>query len=216
MTINSGGTLAGTGSLTSVLVNAGGHLSPGDAPGILGLSGGLTLASGAVMDYVLDTPGTGNEVYMPTGLLTLSDQQFSDFNFTSPGDVERGSYTLIDAGSIHGSLGNSLSGTIDGLPASLAVQGDDLLLTVVPEPSTFVLFGVAAIGLLEYAWRRRVAQGYNPVRAEARGASGQATNPDYSRPGDPGTKRHRTNPKHKRGRLLAQPSLAPRVSMARE
>ena len=89
VTVNSGGTLGGTGSLTSVLVNAGGDFSPGNAPGILGLSGGLTLASGAGMDYVLDTPGTSDEVYMPTGLLTLSDQQFSDFNFTSPGGVER-------------------------------------------------------------------------------------------------------------------------------
>ncbi len=85
VTVNSGGILAGTGSLTSVIVNAGGHLAPGDAPGLLNLSGSLTLMSSAVMDYELDTPLDSDKVLMlPTGLLTLSGQQFSDFNWLQP------------------------------------------------------------------------------------------------------------------------------------
>jgi len=47
VTVNSGGTLGGTGYLGSVTVNAGGHLAPGDAPGVLHLSGNLVLASSA-------------------------------------------------------------------------------------------------------------------------------------------------------------------------
>ena len=82
VTVNSGAVLSGTGSLTSVVVNPGGHLDPGDGPGTLNLSGSLTLLAGAVMDYELDTPSTSDEILMSSGSLVLSGQQFSDFNFT--------------------------------------------------------------------------------------------------------------------------------------
>ncbi len=147
VTVNSGGVLAGTGSLSNVTVNAGGHLAPGNAPGLLNVSGSLTLMSSAVMDYELDTPLDSDEVLMmPTGLLTLSGQQFSDFNFTPLARFGPGGYTLIDAGSISGTLGTNTSGTIDGLPVTLAVQGNELVLNVVPEPSTLALMVMAAIG----------------------------------------------------------------------
>ena len=34
------------------------------------------------MDYNLDTPSTSSQVLMPSGQLILSDQQFTDCNFT--------------------------------------------------------------------------------------------------------------------------------------
>ena len=64
---------------------------------------------------------------------------------------------LIDAGSISGSLGSGSSGMIGGLQASIAVQGDELLLNVVPEPETTGLLGVTVLVLLRY-WRRRRRQ----------------------------------------------------------
>ena len=141
VTVESGGILSGTGSLSSVTVNAGGQLAPGNSLGVMTLSGSLTLTLGARMDYDLDGLLTDNEVYMPSGHLALTGQQFSDFNFTPLADFGAGTYTLIDAGSIGGSLGAGTSGVIDGLPANLAVQGNDLVLNVsaVPEPSTFIL-----------------------------------------------------------------------------
>jgi autotransporter-associated beta strand protein len=157
VTVNSGGILAGTGSLTSVTVNAGGQLAPGDAPGTLTLSGSLTLLSGAALDYELDTPLDSDEILMSAGTLELNGQQFSDFNFTPLAGFGRGTYTLIDAGSITGSLGSTTSGTIDGLQASLAVKGDNLVLNVVPEPSTLALLVAGAVGVAGFArrWKSR-------------------------------------------------------------
>jgi probable HAF family extracellular repeat protein/autotransporter-associated beta strand protein len=156
VTVNSGGTLAGTGSMANVTVNSGGHLAPGDAPGILSLSGSLTLLSGAVMDYKLDTPLDSDMVLMTSGALNLNGQQFSDFNFTPLAGFGPGSYTLIDAGTVIGSLGSGTSGMIDGVPANIAVQGDNLVLTVVPEPGTLVLLGIGGLVLLARPPCRRV------------------------------------------------------------
>ena len=70
-------------------------------------------------------------------------------------DFGPGSYNLIAFGSSSGSLGANTSGRIDGYEVTLAVQGNDLVLTV-PEPSMFALPGVGAIGLIGWAWRKRL------------------------------------------------------------
>ena len=147
VTVNNGGILGGTGNLTSVTVNAGGTLAPGDAPGVLQLSGNLILAASAAMDYELDTPSTSDEIFMPSGVLSLNNQQFSNFGFTWSPNFGPGTYDLIAFGSTSGSLGANLSGTIDGLPATLSISNNELLLNVVPEPSTLALLAASAIGL---------------------------------------------------------------------
>jgi ABC-type Na+ efflux pump permease subunit len=52
-----------------------------------------------------------------------------------------------------GTLGADISGSIAGYSATLAISGNDLVLNVVPEPSTIALLGVAVIGLLGYGLR---------------------------------------------------------------
>ena len=162
VTVKSGGILSGTGSLTSVTVNSGGTLAPGDLLGVMNLSGTLNLLSGAVMDYELDTPVTSSMVLMPSGQLMLSGQQFDDFNFTTSANFAPGSYILIDAGSLTGTLGTSTTGTIGGYSATLAVQANgndqDLVLYVTPEPSTLMLLAAGALGLVGYGWRRRAVR----------------------------------------------------------
>ena len=74
-------------------VCAGGTLAPGDPQGVLQLSGNLALASGAVMAYDLDGVSTDDEVSMPSGTLTFSGQQFSNFGFTWTAGFGPGTYT---------------------------------------------------------------------------------------------------------------------------
>ena len=154
-TVNGGGILSGTGSLGGVTVNAGGQLAPGSPLGGLYLGGNLVLEPGAAMDYELDRPGTSDEIFMSTAMLSLSGQEFSDFHFAWTGNFGPGTYDLIAFGSSSGSLGTSASGTIDGYSASLAVSGNNLLLSVVPEPSSLALLCVGGIGLLCFAAKGR-------------------------------------------------------------
>ena len=134
-----GGTLGGTGYLSSGTVNAGGTLAPGDPLGVLNVSGNLVLAAGAAMDFDLDGVPTDDEISMSSGTLTFNGQQFSNFHFAWTDGFGPGKYTLINADLITGLA--STSGSIDGYPATLAVQGSDLTLTVVPEPSTLRCWG---------------------------------------------------------------------------
>ncbi len=172
VTVNNGGMLGGSGSLSSVTVASGGSLSPGATPTPMYVSGSLSLLSGAQMDYALDTPADSNEVYMPSGPLVLSGQQFADFNFTLMAGFGQGTYMLINAQSITGSLGTSASGTLDGLPANIAIQGDDVVLNVVPEPSTLVLLGVGVVGLLGWARLTPSIRSQRPRRVRSRSKNG--------------------------------------------
>jgi len=63
--------------------------------------------------------------------------------------------SVIDAGNITGSLSGGTSGWIDGHSASIAIQGTDLVLTVVPEPGTLaMLLAGIAIGAC-IRWKKR-------------------------------------------------------------
>jgi autotransporter-associated beta strand protein len=157
VTIQSGGTLGGSGSLGNVTVNAGGTLAPGDPLGTSHLSGNLVLASSASMDFDLDGIPTDDEISMSPGTATFNGQQFSDFHFAWTAGFGPGIYTLIDAQSITGLA--STSGMIDGYPAMLSVQGGDaLVLNVVPESPTPILLAAGAVGLAGFGWRRRAAK----------------------------------------------------------
>jgi len=151
-----GGTLGGTGTIGGPVTIAGlATLAPGASVGTLTIDDNLTLEAGALLDFELGAVGDSDLVSMASNTLYLNGQQFDDFTFTALEGFGVGVYTLIDAGSVSGALGENLSGTVGGLTGTLAIVGGDLVLNVVPEPNTMVLMTIGVIGLLAYAWRRR-------------------------------------------------------------
>jgi autotransporter-associated beta strand protein len=101
VTVN-GGTLGGSGSISSaVTVNNTGHLAPGASIESLDV-GALTLNAGSVLDAELGAPGIGDRINV-TGLLTLNG---GGINLTNLGGLDAGTYTLLQYGSLNGSVAN--------------------------------------------------------------------------------------------------------------
>ena len=171
-TVSNGGNLVLSGN-TSGLVTMGSltNSSGGSAGGVvlgdnrLSLSGGLTLASlpNNGLYFELNTPLTSGNIKLtggsfngPTGtgqvLINLDDN-------VNTGSVVPGTYTLIDWTGfsapnvdindfvLAGALPTGLSPS-----THLEIQGTTLVLVAVPEPATFVMPLVAALGML---WLRR-------------------------------------------------------------
>jgi len=167
-TVNNGGTLGGGGSISTannagVTLAAGGKLAPGATDGVAGiltmnlgsgvldLSGGLTGDTGALIFNL----GSISDKILLSGSSKLnigaSLLEFGDFSFTADAGFAPGVYTLIDtsvANAISGVLGSNLTGMVGSYTATLSmgVNGSgyqDIILTVVPEPSAFymMLFG---------------------------------------------------------------------------
>jgi autotransporter-associated beta strand protein len=155
--------LRGKGVISgSVVVNKYGHLAPGDEDsiGTLTLLGDLSLDALAYLDFRLGSPSASDMIAMPTATLSLSGQSFSRFGFTALAGFGPGDYVLIDAGAIQGSVGTDVSGTINGLPGTISVVGNDLVLSVVPEPSTWItLVSLLGIGASFRASSRRARRG---------------------------------------------------------
>ncbi len=172
-TVNSGGTLGGGGSIITannagVTLAAGGKLAPGAADGVAGiltmnlgsgvldLSGGLSGDTGALIFNL----GSSSDKILLSGSSKLnigtSLLDFGDFSFTADTGFAPGVYTLIDTSvvnAISGALGSNLTGMVGSYTATLSmgVNGSgyqDIILTVVPEPSTFYMMVVGSILLV--------------------------------------------------------------------
>ena len=136
--VNPEGTLSGTGVVNKDTVVQGGVLSPGgQAAATLTFSENLALATGLAPDSLRFDLGASSDqiVVAPGKTLDLGAGllEFASFRFTAAPDFAGGTLTLIDTSSaLAGTLGASLSGTVNGLAATLALSADgqDLLLTV--------------------------------------------------------------------------------------
>ena len=153
-----GGITAGDGLLSMSQLDVS-RLITGSTPGTLAVAGngtldvstannagGLAFRLGTASDLV--TVASGN-LQIGSGLLN-----FDDFTFTPGSGFGQGSYTLFSSAALLGALGGSTSGTVGGLPASLQVSGNSILLSVVPEPSLTAAL-IAGLGMGVMVLRRR-------------------------------------------------------------
>ncbi|PTY00303.1 hypothetical protein DB345_01810 [Spartobacteria bacterium LR76] len=167
-----GGTLggAGNGTTTGVIggataLSAGAKLSPGTVAGSAGtltFSNGLDLSAssnntGAYL-FNLDTVGSSDKITITSltaNALNVGILDGADFTFTKGGGFGEGTYTLFNASSaIAGSIGTATVDLGGGYVGTLSIDNvnNDVLLTVVPEPSTYMLMG---LGLTLLLWRKR-------------------------------------------------------------
>ncbi len=160
--VNNGGTLGGTGTVGGATTVAnGGKLSPGASPGTLFFSSSLDISAVNTASSLVFELGTSSDlVDLTAGTLSIGTGTlgFSEFAFSNSGGLVAGTYTLfetenaitgsLDSGDLTGSFaGGMFLGTL-----SLANGDTDLVLTVVPEPSSVALLGLGVFGLMR---RRR-------------------------------------------------------------
>jgi autotransporter-associated beta strand protein len=162
VTVNSGTTLGGTGAIGgTVTVNSGANLSPGTSPGILN-TGSVTLNSGSnlLIDINGTTPSQFDQLIV-TGTVTLTG---SNLVLTIGGTLTLGEqFLIINNDSNDAVVGTFLQGSsVTSGSNTFSINyaggtGNDVVLTVVPEPSTWVA-GFLAVAFVVYTQRRRLTQ----------------------------------------------------------
>jgi autotransporter-associated beta strand protein len=181
VTVNNGGTLAGTTTLSGPLaVGVGGALNPGASVGTLTVANDVTINGGTGSTWVVEfnsptasdrlaLTGAGNDlnfVVSDTNKLTISVQRIDGFAGTPDGVPV--SYTIATKDPAGNFQLNGGAYTYDpnhynfvavnhfATNFSLAVSGNDLVLTFtpVPEPGTVLGVSAAALGLLALVRRR--------------------------------------------------------------
>jgi T5SS/PEP-CTERM-associated repeat protein/autotransporter-associated beta strand protein len=178
---SNGATLAGNGTFGSpITVGSKIILSPGDSPGTLTFTSGLTFDQGGEYDWqiqsVAGTPGQSWDFVSVTGQLNItasSESQFTIkiFSLNSVGnagavsDFNSGNPYAWTIASATGGISNfnsadfaidigGFQNSLDGGAFFITAGSNDLMLnfTPVPEPSTY---GLMAAGLVVLLWRRR-------------------------------------------------------------
>jgi autotransporter-associated beta strand protein len=158
------GISTGATGIGAVTATTDGLIAPGtigDAAGLLVMGGNLQIQSGAALD--IDIGGTSPDAYdslSVTGSVTLGGNLFvSLFGGYAPAGTDALTIILNDGG-------DPVSGTFDGLPEGAAVgstgffvsyaggDGNDVVLTTVPEPGSAVML-LSGLALLGGRRRRR-------------------------------------------------------------
>jgi autotransporter-associated beta strand protein len=164
-TVQSGGTLGGTGQLAgNVTVADGGHLSPGhmrpdDLIGNFNIAGDVTMSPGSYLDVQVNGDGVSDSLSIG-GALTLD----GILNVTGLEDFLPGNnYTLFNVFGPITNNGLELGFAPDGFTFSLVIQqpsggdpGSVILATTVPEPGVISLLSISAmVGLRRRRSSRR-------------------------------------------------------------
>jgi autotransporter-associated beta strand protein len=128
VTVNAGGTLAGTGTVGAAIINGGGTLAPGSgAPGsTMTVAGNLAFQSGALYLVQID-PSSASSVNV-TGTATLTGGSVQAV-FT-PGSYAARQYTILHAGGLNGTFSGVSSNVPVGFTESLSYTSTDVILNL--------------------------------------------------------------------------------------
>jgi hypothetical protein len=167
-TVETGATIAGSGTTGALTVNAGAFINPGNSPGILN-TGDYSQAGTLIAEINGITAGTQHDQINVTGSVTLSgalsldtlnagiDYVLNDVIFlilNDDSDAVAGAFSNYSEGATVGSFGGfewiiSYQADYDN---NRFFNGNDVALRAVPEPSAALLGGLGALALLR---RRR-------------------------------------------------------------
>ena len=128
MTVNSGGTLAGTGTVGPTTIMSGGTLAPGNSPGTRTVAGNLAFQSGAIY-LVQINPSTASSANVSGGAALAGTVQAAFV----PGSYVARTYTILSAaGGLGGTTFNALttSNLPAGFTASLSYTATDAILNL--------------------------------------------------------------------------------------
>lgn len=154
-------TVSGTGTIVSGGKNLTieGTLAPGDSPGTLTMDlGAGTLFLGGDVDLQFELGTLSDLVLLSSGVLDIGTGllEFSDFSFTASDGFGVGEYVLFQTGNnIVGSFGGDVTGFVGGFASELKFSGNNLILEVVPEPSSILMMLLGGLLLGAGAWRTR-------------------------------------------------------------
>ncbi len=164
VTVNAGGTLSGTGTVGgAVTVASGGAIAPGNSPGTLSLSGGASLNGGSALNFRLTEAAQDKLVLVGNGANTLAGPGSGTITInlidTDSSVALNTSYSLVSVVGSFATITNwNLSSFALNSPAEwgssfLSMSGNDLMVTIIPEPGDYVaLAGASVLGLV---WLRR-------------------------------------------------------------
>jgi hypothetical protein len=153
LNIANGATLKGTGTIISDITNAG-IIAPGNSPGMLNINGSLT--NNNKLEFEIANLSSHDKInvtgaFISGGTIAL---KLSGGYVPADGDI----FNLMSFDSFADS-GYVFDFSQAGLPADLqwdtATFATTGSISVVPEPCTLVLLGVAGLGLLICVWRGR-------------------------------------------------------------
>ena len=174
--VTNSGTLTGTGRIGGdTTIASGGTLTPGSGgTGSLSFTGGLALQNESTTTFLINSTNSFTSINLLGASLTYggilnfnitsytpaAGDAFTLFNMTG-GTTRSGDFASVTAGSLFFTDASGIwTATDNGLTYQFSDSTGQLTVataTAVPEPSTYALFGLGAIGLLMAMRRKKTA-----------------------------------------------------------
>ena len=128
VTVRSGATLGGNGSVGATRIESGGTLAPGNSIGVLTVNGDLTLNPGATFSVEVDAQGNADQVIVTGGTAYLNGSNLQ-LSLISPNANYRAGVqnTILSADAIDGTFGSVLGNPFAFLDFSLNYSGNSVV-----------------------------------------------------------------------------------------